>query len=61
MFVLVYVVGSGLGMFLGILHCNMGIKMVVLLFLMLVLSGVWVFYSILSIRCMTSSACHLVR
>ena len=43
MFVLVYVVGSGLGMFLGILHCNMGIKMVVLLFLMLVLSGVWVF------------------
>ena len=60
MLVLVYVVGNGLGMILGILRCNMGSKIVALLFLMLILSRVWIFYSILSIRCMTLSACHLV-
>ena len=59
MLVLVFVVGNGFGMFLGILRCNMGSRIVVLLFLMLVLLGVWVFYSILSIQCMTLSACRL--
>jgi hypothetical protein len=38
------VVCDGLGIFLDILRCNMGSKIVIILFLMFVLSGVWVFF-----------------
>ena len=40
--------GDGLGMFLDTFHCNLGGRIVVMLFLMLVLLSVWVFSMVMT-------------
>ena len=57
-----YVVGDGLGMLLDGFHCNMGSKIVSMLFSMHVfIKCVGFFCNSFNTQCVTSSLCHLVE